>query len=655
MKRFAYISPVLFICLILACQPDPEHPSVEADTLCSITQSPSLSLLPCIKIILIENSARDNLQHILSRPAADWMSLNESGLLLNFIKQSIWLQLEIKNPYNAPAERYLSISNPLFHYFTVYQIDPITRATYRFEGGSLTKNSNSRLSWPHFRLLIPAEQTTIYYIRIKTTNRFRLPIQLLTSRMERNKRESHEFHLGVFVGIGSFLILLNIFVALVLRQRMFYLYLLICVTVGISQLSYQVLPRMGPEWLPKSFLQTFYAAMSPFALSLFFIFIYELRASKKTDRWISILLILGALSMLICSALFFINHSTGVMTMQLLSIPAFILIIMIAFYLWLGGQRQMFFVWLAFIPGPIFFAILLMKDSDFFLDLMKVLLYSRYSLLYTGLTLTLALLDRLSIMERRFTQELRTEVHTKTSALLNARNRAEKLLSRNKKIATISWHNLLSPLAALRANLNLLRSHSNISKADRNDLLDAMQTTVGRLVEFSDELKKDIQSEQDEYRLNLESYAIHNLCESVSAEYRNIARLKKIKIINKTDPAILWDMDANRMRRVLENLISNAIKFSRENGEITMRSLNTFTLEICDQGIGTNPQQLRDHINQEITQSKPGTAGEKGHGLGLAFCGEIISQHSGRLDIESTPGRGTCIKILWPPEKVNPA
>lgn len=101
----------------------------------------------------------------------------------------------------------------------------------------------------------------------------------------------------------------------------------------------------------------------------------------------------------------------------------------------------------------------------------------------------------------------------------------------------------------------------------------------------------------------------------------------------------------------LRNILSNAIKFSHPGDEIDIeiqRNDDEIRVRITDNGIGMNQEQLARLRGGYLVSSTEGTSGETGTGLGLAICRDVIEAQGGRLEIESTPGRGTTVTMTFP-------
>jgi signal transduction histidine kinase len=106
---------------------------------------------------------------------------------------------------------------------------------------------------------------------------------------------------------------------------------------------------------------------------------------------------------------------------------------------------------------------------------------------------------------------------------------------------------------------------------------------------------------------------------------------------------------------VLRNLISNAIKFTRSGGEIIVSAAETATeivVSVKDKGVGISKERIEKIFSIGESESTPGTAKEKGTGLGLILCKEFVEKHDGKLWVESMIEKGTTFTFAIPAKKL---
>jgi two-component system phosphate regulon sensor histidine kinase PhoR len=134
------------------------------------------------------------------------------------------------------------------------------------------------------------------------------------------------------------------------------------------------------------------------------------------------------------------------------------------------------------------------------------------------------------------------------------------------------------------------------------------------------------------------------LCESYQA--KAIERGLNLKLhLDKDLPLI--EADADRLRRVFTNLLDNAIKFSREGGNITVAAGETqreITVSIMDEGIGIDPKELPYIF--EVFHRAESAKKKKGYGIGLAIVKTIVEGHGGRVIVSSELDKGSAFTVF---------
>ncbi|HSH52041.1 MAG TPA: HAMP domain-containing sensor histidine kinase, partial [Bacteroidales bacterium] len=137
---------------------------------------------------------------------------------------------------------------------------------------------------------------------------------------------------------------------------------------------------------------------------------------------------------------------------------------------------------------------------------------------------------------------------------------------------------------------------------------------------------------------------LNKVIQSVIFNLKNTVSIKNIKINYNPSLDFFVIIDENMLRTVLRNLISNAIKFSYKNAEITISTVENndeVMISIKDYGTGIKKDDIEQILNKDINFTKPGTEYEKGTGLGLIICKEFIQQWGGTLKIHSEYGSGS--------------
>jgi len=119
---------------------------------------------------------------------------------------------------------------------------------------------------------------------------------------------------------------------------------------------------------------------------------------------------------------------------------------------------------------------------------------------------------------------------------------------------------------------------------------------------------------------------------------------KNINVEVIADEEIMIFADVNMFSMVFRNLVSNAIKFTNENGNISIfikKKHNFCEVTVSDNGVGISAENIQKIFSLDSNHSTPGTKGEKGTGLGLILCKEFIEKHNGKIWVESEVGKGS--------------
>ena len=215
------------------------------------------------------------------------------------------------------------------------------------------------------------------------------------------------------------------------------------------------------------------------------------------------------------------------------------------------------------------------------------------------------------------------------------------------KLFSIISHDLRSPLVSLRGMLGLLQKEQ-ITEAEFklfapkiNQLLTGMNETLENLLGWG-------QSQLGIMTFQPAKLFPHDVVKRIFDLFADMARTKNITLINEIDQLYEVTSDRNVLELVLRNLIHNSIKFSNPGSKVSVRAKadgSFHVIEVADNGIGMSTHQLSD-ILRGMSGSSRGTMGEKGTGLGLRLCRELLERSGGRLEIESREGVGSVFRVI---------
>jgi len=218
-------------------------------------------------------------------------------------------------------------------------------------------------------------------------------------------------------------------------------------------------------------------------------------------------------------------------------------------------------------------------------------------------------------------------------------------------VATVS-HELKTPLTSLRlATHMLLEESTGPLGAVQRELAITARDETERLQSTVNELLDLVRIEREAGALQLASVDAHALLQEVASAHRKMAELKHVTVeIEVEERASAVEVDAEQITILLSNLVSNAIRHSREAGHIWLRSYvdgDGHVFSVRDDGDGIAPEQLPRIFERHWSGSEPSTLKGR-HGLGLAIAKEIATRHEGTLDVETKLGEGSTFRLRIP-------
>jgi len=221
----------------------------------------------------------------------------------------------------------------------------------------------------------------------------------------------------------------------------------------------------------------------------------------------------------------------------------------------------------------------------------------------------------------------------------------EKLMTLKNRFIGIAAHDLRNPLSNIFSFTQLLsRDQHNLSDQQLLFLKYITQSSQHMLALIEDLL--DVSSiEEGSIRLNLQEVNFVQFLNELIYVNQLQANKKNIKLDLKTQlkkADIL--IDKGKMEQVLNNLITNAIKYSHEHTVVTIgldRKENKLICSVKDEGLGINDEEIKHLFEAFQTTSNKATAGEKSTGLGLYITKRLINAHRGDIWVESSEGKGS--------------
>ena len=222
---------------------------------------------------------------------------------------------------------------------------------------------------------------------------------------------------------------------------------------------------------------------------------------------------------------------------------------------------------------------------------------------------------------------------------------------RREFVANVS-HELRTPLSILRGYIEVLLDEPETPREELARILSIMERHSKRLQRLVDDLLSLAQLESSRATLELSAVRVDELFNNLIRDWKEKLAAKNLKVIvDLTPEALTLHADGTRLEEVLYNLLDNAVKFSRENGEIYLRATrlgSDMVLSVSDNGLGIGKEHLSRIFERFYRADKARSRELGGTGLGLAIVKHIAQLHGGRVEAESELGRGTSIRVVLP-------
>ncbi|HEX3073801.1 MAG TPA: HAMP domain-containing sensor histidine kinase, partial [Ignavibacteriales bacterium] len=147
---------------------------------------------------------------------------------------------------------------------------------------------------------------------------------------------------------------------------------------------------------------------------------------------------------------------------------------------------------------------------------------------------------------------------------------------------------------------------------------------------------------------------LRNLVQQTAEALRIKAEEKRISLENNIDDNLELNVDDSAFKIVLQNLYSNAIKFTPAGGKVSVFAKDKGAetqISVLDTGVGIPTENLKKLFRSDYAYSLPGTQNEPGTGLGLILCRELVTSFGGKIWAESSEGEGSVFSFTIPKRK----
>ncbi len=213
-------------------------------------------------------------------------------------------------------------------------------------------------------------------------------------------------------------------------------------------------------------------------------------------------------------------------------------------------------------------------------------------------------------------------------------------------------HDLRNPIGNVQAIADLLlEPECDLSVQERQRFLEDIRRQAAYMLPLLNDLLDVAAIEDSGIALHKECINLGTFLAECAARHALLAEPKRTRVVLEPGAAGYVEADPVRLRQVVDNLVSNAVKFSPAGSTVTVlayRADRDWRVGVRDQGPGIDEEDRRRLFREFTSLSAKPTGNEKSTGLGLAITRRLVEAHGGKIEVESEPGKGTTFWFTLP-------
>ncbi|MDX6694860.1 MAG: hypothetical protein QOF02_2463 [Blastocatellia bacterium] len=250
-------------------------------------------------------------------------------------------------------------------------------------------------------------------------------------------------------------------------------------------------------------------------------------------------------------------------------------------------------------------------------------------------------------------EELNRKLNQSNKELNEANAKLRELSELKEEFLALTTHDLRSPLTVISGVISFFTSGrlGELSPEQKN-MVAMMERNTQSLIELVNDLLDASKLESGTMRLDITSIDLNKMLDEMREAMEPLAREKDIKLTEKLAPDLpLVEADRTKLRRILVNLLSNAMKFTPRHGAVEVRAElagERVRLTVADTGVGIAPEDVKRLFDKYEQARSRATRGEKGTGLGLYITRQLVELHGGEIEVQSELGRGSTFSFTLP-------
>lgn len=229
--------------------------------------------------------------------------------------------------------------------------------------------------------------------------------------------------------------------------------------------------------------------------------------------------------------------------------------------------------------------------------------------------------------------------------MTSQRDRLEEVNSLKDKLFSIIAHDLRNPFNGLLVLTDILKYKlDRMEKGEIRKMIDLIYDSSKDGYDLLENLLEWSRSQKDQIEYNPVAVDVSKLVKGNIQLTKPMAISKNVNLVTDIPAKLVITADPHMIDTIIRNLITNAIKFTPENGTIIVKikkADDKVWVSVKDSGVGIDKKTLDNLFGSSVINSAVGTANEKGTGLGILLCREFIQRQGGKIWAESETGKGS--------------
>ena len=253
------------------------------------------------------------------------------------------------------------------------------------------------------------------------------------------------------------------------------------------------------------------------------------------------------------------------------------------------------------------------------------------------------------------------DITVRKKAELQLAKYAEELKALNSirdKFFSIISHDLRGPFQGfLGATSFLVSEIDSLSKEEIKEIGEALNSSLHKQLDLLNTLLDWSRLQTGDFLVKSETVLLKNIINDVIQPFELLASQKRIELLNTVNDDISVFADKNMLCLVIRNLISNGIKFTKENGSVQVSAISKekfVEITVEDNGVGISQDDIKKLFRMDYYYSTEGTLNESGTGMGLLLCKEIVDKYNGTIWVESELDKGSKFTFTIPVMDLKP-